>query len=219
LELEGDADILIYVPTFFQDDPGAEKAIFGGGTKYFEQKRNSSKVAFTVVFAAVADGRLLRPYVIYKSPTGCLYQPWVEGGPPDALFSATVSGWMTMDRFNDYFTKVIIGYCDTLPLNDTKIVIGDNLACHLTSHIIDKCEEKNIKFIFLPENSTHLMQPLDVSVFRAMKEKWRQLLRKEQFFMYRYRYKQLVLRGWVVLNTGNGTVPYDTSMNPFDVHF
>lgn len=74
--------------------------------KYFEQKRNTSKVAFTVVFAAAADGTMLRPYVIYKSPTGCLYQPWVEGGPRDALYSATISGWMTMDRFNDYFTKV-----------------------------------------------------------------------------------------------------------------
>jgi len=30
--------------------------------------------------------------------------------------------------------------------------------------------------IFLPENSTHLMQPLDVAVFGPMKRRWRHLL-------------------------------------------
>lgn len=40
------------------------------------------------------------------------------------------------------------------------------------------------RFIFLPENSTHFMQPLDVSVFRGMKESWRKILAdwKQQCF-------------------------------------
>jgi hypothetical protein len=32
------------------------------------------------------------------------------------------------------------------------------------------------RFTFLPENSTHIMQPLDVSVFAPMKRKWREIL-------------------------------------------
>ena len=38
------------------------------------------------------------------------------------------------------------------------------------------CEENNIKFIALPPNSTHLMQPLDVAYFRPMKAQWRKIL-------------------------------------------
>jgi len=30
--------------------------------------------------------------------------------------------------------------------------------------------------VFLPENSTHIMQPLDVSVFGPMKKRWRTIL-------------------------------------------
>lgn len=157
----------------------SEKAFFGGGSKYFEQKRNSSKVAFTVVFAITADGLMLRPYVIYKSPNGSLYLPWCKGGPDNAIYSATVSGWMTMETFNDFFVKVIVDYFDTLPPEDMKIVIGDNLASHLSPYILETCQKKNIYFVFLPENSTHLLQPLDVAVFRAMKETWRKILRKE----------------------------------------
>ena len=41
----------------------------------------------------------------------------------------------------------------------------------------DKCEKKNIRFMFLPENSTHILQPLDVAVFGPMKKWWRSVLR------------------------------------------
>lgn len=94
--------------TNIQDDPGKEQAFFGGGTKYFEKIRNSSKVAFTVVFSATASGQLLSPYTIFKSPTGALYLSWCEGGPPGAVYSATPSGWMTMERFNDCFDKASV---------------------------------------------------------------------------------------------------------------
>ncbi len=33
-----------------------------------------------------------------------------------------------------------------------------------------------MRFVFLPENSTHLLQPLDVSVFAPVKKEWRRVL-------------------------------------------
>lgn len=39
-----------------------------------------------------------------------------------------------------------------------------------------KCQEKDIHFIYLPLNSTHLTQPLDVAFFRTMKVEWRKVL-------------------------------------------
>ena len=40
------------------------------------------------------------------------------------------------------------------------------------------CRENNIAFIPLVPNSTHLTQPLDVAVFRPMKDIWFSVLRK-----------------------------------------
>jgi len=58
-----------------------------------------------------------------------------------------------------------------------KVVIGDNLASPMSIKIIQLCKENDIKFIFLPPNSTHLTQPLDVSCFRLIKIAWRKVLK------------------------------------------
>lgn len=56
------------------------------------------------------------------------------------------------------------------------MLIGDNLSSHLSLEVIRACEQNDISFIFLPPNSTHLCQPLDVSFFRPLKTAWRQIL-------------------------------------------
>jgi hypothetical protein len=73
--------------------------------------------------------------------------------------------------------KVFLVHVNTLPPDDVKVIIGDNLAAHLSPYVTELCAAHNIRFLFLPENSTHLLQPLDVGVFGPMKRYWRELLR------------------------------------------
>lgn len=57
-------------------------------------------------------------------------------------------------------------------------MIGDNLASHISSDVISKYADNNIRFILLPPNSTHLTQPLDVTVFRPIKASWRKIFQE-----------------------------------------
>ena len=94
------------------------------------------------------------------------------------------------------------------------------------------------RFVFLPENSTHIMQPLDVSVFGLMKKRWRMILNdwKEEctangdnyasipkqvrvptvptvlYLLEQYRYCTCMDRHSMVGGglPGSGTVPYRT---------
>ena len=134
------------------------------------------------MFCCTADGKMLPPMTVYKSLNSSLFLDWCQGGPPGAVYAASKSGWFNMDLFNKWFAEVPLVYFKTLPPEDEKVMIGDNLASHLSPEVLALCEQHNIKFMFLPENSTHLLQPLDVTVFRPMKGYWRQLLRKEHFF-------------------------------------
>jgi hypothetical protein len=71
---------------------------------------------------------------------------------------------------------VFLRHIRNLPKEEVKVLIGDNLAAHLSPVVTELCEENNVRFIFLPENSTHLLQPLDVAVFGPMKRKWKEVL-------------------------------------------
>lgn len=56
------------------------------------------------------------------------------------------------------------------------MIIGDNLSSHLTISVALMCEEHDIQFCFLPSNSSHMTQPLDVAFFRPMKIAWRKII-------------------------------------------
>jgi len=79
-----------------------------------------------------------------------------------------------MDSFTDWFLKIALPYFKTV--TGKKVIIGDNLSSHLSLAVITECEKHNISFVFLPANSSHLTQPLDVSFFRPMKIAWRKIL-------------------------------------------
>lgn len=165
-------NIINYDETNLSDDPGRKKVITRRGCKYPERVMNSTKSSTSVMFSAAADGEILPPYVVYKALH--LYESWREGGPDGSRYNRTKSGWFDNYCFSDYVETVALPYFRRL--DGKKYMIGDNLASHLSLETIKKCADSDVHFIFLPSNSTHLTQPLDVAFFRPLKMAWRKLL-------------------------------------------
>ncbi|KAJ8947607.1 hypothetical protein NQ314_008576 [Rhamnusium bicolor] len=115
---------------------------------------------------------MLPPYTVFKADN--LWSTWMDHGPEGARYNRTKSGWFDKNIFEDEVFSIIIPYAKKL--NGPLILIGDNLDSHVSLRVITECREKNINFIPLPPNNTHLTQPLDVSVFRPLKEARRKLL-------------------------------------------
>lgn len=168
------ANIVNYDETNVTDDPKGKVQIFRRGTKHAERIMNSSKSSTSIMFAVSATGHYLSPYVVYKAQR--LQQTWIEGGPLDVQYNTSKSGWFDADLFMSWFEKVALAYFRTLPREETKVLIGDNLASHINHTLIPLCEEHNIKMVFLIPNATHLLQPLDVGIFAPLKKHWRSVL-------------------------------------------
>ncbi|CAK1599466.1 unnamed protein product [Parnassius mnemosyne] len=164
--------IINYDETNLTDDPGNKKYIYKRGVKYPERVTNTSKTAVSLMFAATAEGQLLPVYVVYKAEH--LWDTWLEGGPPDAIYNRSKSGWFDSVCFENWFEKVIVPYTKKKP--GRKIVIGDNLSSHFSENVLKKCEKLNISFVCLPPKSTHLLQPLDVALYGPLKHYWRTIL-------------------------------------------
>jgi hypothetical protein len=61
-------------------------------------------------------------------------------------------------------------------LDRKKLLLGDNLASHISPSVIKACRKHNIQFVYLPANSTDKLQPLDVGVFGPSKSHWTTVL-------------------------------------------
>ncbi len=165
--------IVNYDETNFVDDPGRTKYIFNRGGRA-DNVLDHSKTATSVMFAVAANGKLLKPYVVYKSKN--LYNTWILGGPTGTAYNRCPSGWFTENLFEDWFDHVPMPYFRRF--EGAKILIGDNLCSHVSFKVIKKCIDNNIRFVLFVPNSTHLCQPLDVGVFRSIKAKWRGTLQR-----------------------------------------
>ncbi|KAJ4436215.1 hypothetical protein ANN_18845 [Periplaneta americana] len=112
------------------------------------------------------------PYVAYKGER--MFDAYAAGGPPGARFNVSKSGWFDMNLFLDWFQKCFLPAAKKL--EGKKILIADNLSSHVSLEVLRLCQVHDIRFIFLPANSTHLLQPLDVAVFAPVKKVWRKIL-------------------------------------------
>lgn len=169
-------DIVNYDETNATDDPGEEKVVVKKAAKHADRIMDSTKTSTSLMFSGTAAGKLLPVYVVYKALN--MFEAWTEGGPPDTVYNRTKSGWFDTTTFEDWFFKVALKYFRSRPPENKKVLIGDNCSSHLSVKVIKSCMENNIKFIFLPKNSTHLSQPLDIAWFKSFKYVWKQQLAK-----------------------------------------
>ena len=156
----------------FSDDPGKKKMIFVRKIKHSQLICNSSKINYSAMFCSSANEELLPPYVVYKGSQPLIQ--WTQHGPPGARYAASKSGWFDQSLFENWFDTVL--YPVLKRRTGKKLVICDNLTSHISLHVLSQCDKIDAKFICLLPNSTHLLQPLDVSVFSPLKTHWRSIL-------------------------------------------
>lgn len=81
---------------------------------------------------------------------------------------------METPLFYDWFKVVFVEYVKQL--DGPKLLILDGHSSHITLDIVRLAKENNIEIVCLPPHSTHILQPLDVAVFKPMKTEWRKIV-------------------------------------------
>ena len=61
------------------------------------------------------------------------------------------------------FFKYVVPDCPVL-------LLTDGHKSHINLDVIDICHENNIILFCLPPHSTHALQPLDVAIFKSLKD-------------------------------------------------
>jgi hypothetical protein len=55
----------------------------------------------------------------------------------------------------------------------TRLLLCDNHGSHITVEIMYQCFLNNVQLVYMPPHSSHILQPLDIGVFSALKRRYR----------------------------------------------
>ncbi|XP_018496100.1 uncharacterized protein LOC108864595 [Galendromus occidentalis] len=81
-------------------------------------------------------------------------------------------GWMTGSVFRTYLESQFVPFLVKNGIQRPVLLFLDNHRSHLTMEVTDFCESQGIVLLPLMPNATHILQPLDVAVFRPLKAIW-----------------------------------------------
>lgn len=157
--------------TSFMLCPKTGKVIAPRGYKnVYQIVKGKEKEAVTVLAFFSAIGDILPPCVVFpyiRPPKD------VINSMPDGWFlGKSDTGWMKADIFYDYIAKCLNKWIEDNNVKKPVLVFVDGHKTHMTLKLSKYCYDNNIILYALPPNTTHMMQPADVSVFKPLKSEW-----------------------------------------------
>lgn len=164
--------------TNFSLDPSKTKVVGKIGVPCSRTTASSGRENITVLMAANAAGHKAPPLIIFKGRN--IWDQWLAPSSetfPGTTYAATANGWMEADVFLKYFEK---SFLEAIGLRRPVLLIYDGHVSHIDRRLISLAVDNDVVILKLPPHSSHLLQPLDLSVFKSLKSKWDYLLVKWQ---------------------------------------
>jgi hypothetical protein len=154
---------------------GVNELVVGSSQKHGIQKKQPGSRAWTSFIECIsALGVALDPLVIFKGKS--VQQQWFsteidqfEGWQ----FTATDNGWTTDATAIEWLKKVFLPQTAT---EEDRLLILDGHGSHESTDFMWICYQNNIRLLFLPPHSSHVLQPLDLGVFSSLKGYYRREL-------------------------------------------
>ena len=139
------------------------------GAKHIPRVSKGQHEKVTVLACSSAAGNSLPPMLIYKSQSGRVPNGVQEGAPTNTLFTAQKSGWIDKDLYLKWFNELFLKH---IPEERPVLLLVDGHKAHVTQDVIETAIRNKILVFCLPAHSSHLLQPLDLSLFGPLKRGW-----------------------------------------------
>ncbi|KAJ8909901.1 hypothetical protein NQ315_005636 [Exocentrus adspersus] len=149
-----------------------------GYKNLYSIKLGNEKENITVLMMFNAAGKISPPLVLfpYVRPPRAV----VENMPIGWVLGKSEKGWMTSDVFFEYIANDFNKWAVENNIPRPLLIFVDGHKSHMTLALSKWCEENQVVLYALPPNTTHIMQPADVSVFKPMKSDWKKTVRNWQ---------------------------------------
>jgi hypothetical protein len=128
----------------------------------------------TTIECINASGWALPPCVIFKGKV--FVESWFDGLPDDWRLEISPNGWTSDEIGLRWLEKLFIPSTSSRTKGKYRLLILDGHGSHLTPKFDEICEKNDIIPICMPPHSSHLLQPLDIGCFAALKRSYGRLI-------------------------------------------
>ena len=94
--------------------------------------------------------------------------------PMPSLVRLSPKGWINVDLFAGWFQHFI----GCIPSHNPVVFFIHSHASHIIREIFSKASDNGTHFVTFPSHTTHLLQPLDIGVYRPLTGGWRKEVEK-----------------------------------------
>ena len=146
-------------------------------TRAIQRKTPGSRAWTSFIECISATGLALPPTVIFKGKS--VQQQWFLTDKEDLggwLFTATDKGWVNQTVALEWLEKIFIPRTQPDDPTQQRLLVLDGHNSHTTMDFMWLCHTNNIHVIYLPAHTSHVLQPLDLSIFSPLKHSYRKYL-------------------------------------------
>lgn len=118
----------------------------------------------TIISCVSASGMALPPMMIYPRKR-CVPEKLKEGAVRGTIFKTSESGWVNQEIYLEWFDN----FLQSIPPKRPVLLIQDGHSSHLSIELIELAQKNDVHLLCLPAHTTHILQPLDVGVFKSFK--------------------------------------------------
>ncbi|XP_047994772.1 uncharacterized protein LOC125232964 [Leguminivora glycinivorella] len=150
-----------------------EKIVTHIGKKYIYNRSYAEKGTTTTVLACMnAAGCFISPMVIFKGKGN--YAELQDGAFSNSMTRMSPKGWVNADLFLEWLKF----FNENIPPARPVFLIMNSHASHNTPQVLEYAKSHQIVLFTMPAHTRHVLQPLDVGVFRPLKAAWQTELDK-----------------------------------------
>lgn len=147
---------------------GRSQVIINTATRRNYKAEPGRQEWITVIECVCADGSFIEPSIIYKGEN--LSTDWIPKDMPKYWhYSNNKKGWTSMHHGIQWLQKCFEPRTREKAGDNWRLLICDGHDSHISAKFIRHCIDNKIILLLLPPHSSHLLQPLDVGIFRPLK--------------------------------------------------
>ncbi|XP_044593991.1 uncharacterized protein LOC123271668 [Cotesia glomerata] len=149
-------------------NPKASSVLTPRGTKNaYSVVSKNKKENVTVLVTANAAGNLAPTLLLFAGKS--ISKDVIRVAPKNFSFGHSENGWMTAKNFYEYVANIFFPWVVQSNIKLPIILYIDGLSPHVSLLLSQFCSVNKIILIALHPNATHILQPLDVALFRTFR--------------------------------------------------